>query len=201
VKEICLNKKYGKHRTGIHIFNSLLGDGLVASEGEVWRRHRNIIMPSFSPKNVKNMMESMCHEINLKLNDFKKNESLVFEDFNQQISQITLYVILAVAFGVELENKDKLAHLFEELTDTFGNTLLATIFIGKWFTQLPLPFFSKFKSVRHEIHQFVTEIIRKKKLEEEPKVYNELMSTLIYSRDENGNLFNDQEIFDESMVR
>jgi cytochrome P450 len=201
VKEICLSKKYGKPNVTNQIFQSLVGQGLVASEGDIWRRHRNLIMPSFSPKNVHRMIYSMSDVINQKLDSFATgNESLVFTDFNEQISQITLYVILAVAFGVDIENKDKLAHLFEELTVTFANTLLGIIMVGKWFTELPLPFFWKYQSVRKEIHHIVDDIINKKRKQEQPKEYNELMSTLIYSTDENGENFTDQEIFDESMV-
>jgi cytochrome P450 len=202
VKEICLSKKYNKPSVTYEIFQSLVGQGLVSTDGEIWRRHRNLIMPSFSPKNVQQMIYSMNEVICQKLEDFSKTNdgSLVFTDFNEQISQITLYVILAVAFGVDIENKDKLAHLFEELTVTFANTLLGIIMIGKWFTELPLPFFWKYQSVRNEIHHIVTDIINKKRKQVQPKEYNELMSTLIYSTDENGENFTDQEIFDESMV-
>jgi cytochrome P450 len=200
VKEICLVKKYNKSYTTNKIFEALVGQGLVASEGEVWKRHRNLIMPSFSPTNVKSMMYSMISEIKTKLNDFEKNESLIFEDFNHQLSQVTLYIIVAVAFGVDLENKDELAELFEMLTDNFAPTLLSIVNIGDWFSKLPLPMFSVFQNTKKKIHKIVHEIIKKKKVQEKPKEFNELMSLLVFTTDEDGNSLSDQEIFDESMT-
>jgi cytochrome P450 len=54
VRHVLLDnaENYIKTRIGQRLLEPALGQGLLTSEGEVWRRHRRIMAPSFDPRSV-----------------------------------------------------------------------------------------------------------------------------------------------------
>src|SRR5690606_10074898 len=47
-------KRYNNGKTGnMHALNAILGNGLVASEGDFWRKQRKLMAPSFHHQSIK----------------------------------------------------------------------------------------------------------------------------------------------------
>eukprot|EP01080_Neovahlkampfia_damariscottae_P000436 gene436-6849_t len=200
VKHITIQKKWKKTHTSNSIFQGLVGDGLVAIEGEIWKNHRSLIMPSFSQMNVKNMVSQIIEETNKKLDSFEKNnKNLIFEHFTENISQITLSVICAVGFGGDIDGIDEFAEDFVHLVDDYFLVMLGLVFIGKWFSKLPLPHNIKFNKTRAKLEKKVLEIIDKRKKENDLSG-RDLLSLMICAQSEDGNNFSNQELFDESIT-
>ena len=57
-----LTRRHAKYRKGpgFERVKMLLGNGLIVSDGDVWRRSRTMIQPAFSRQNVHRLIEVMC---------------------------------------------------------------------------------------------------------------------------------------------
>ncbi len=82
----------------------LLGNGLMVSEGQVWKRQRRIIQPSFNPESIGTLTRLMT-AVNLKLLEkwqlaAMKNESV---NVTRDVSGMALEVVLRFIFGEEYQ--------------------------------------------------------------------------------------------------
>eukprot|EP01080_Neovahlkampfia_damariscottae_P009996 gene9996-2315_t len=202
VKQVAVQKKLPKAALLKTLFTEILGSGLVAIEGDVWRRHRNLVAPSFSGKNMKKIMKQIFSETEKHLDELEKhNENLLFNNYTDEVSEITLRVICSVAFGNDDENINELSSDFKNLLTTGFPILAGTMMFGSIFTKLPIPINFNFQNAKKIMNDRVNKIIEKRKFESQNQQdYKELLTTLINAKDEDGENFNDQEIFDEAMT-
>jgi cytochrome P450 len=111
--EHVLLRKYQIYRKGAAIkrIEMLLGNGLISSEGALWKRQRRMIQPTFHPKNLNLFFDEM-NDANMRL----KAKWLAAADAGQavnvtlDISHMTLEIVLKTIFG-----KD-----YEAVADTFS---------------------------------------------------------------------------------
>ena len=92
-------KGIGIDRVGI-----LLGDGLMVSEGELWRRQRKMIQPAFHPQVIAGLAGQMV-EATLKLRQKWLASARQSEPVNltQDMSDVTLQIILLAVLGDDLD--------------------------------------------------------------------------------------------------
>lgn len=92
-------KGIGIERVGI-----LLGNGIMVSEGEVWRRQRKLIQPAFHPSVIAGMVAHI-RDANLRLRDkwiasARRSEAI---NLTQDMSDVTLHIVLRAIFGDDLD--------------------------------------------------------------------------------------------------
>jgi cytochrome P450 len=65
VKRVFLDNVANYPKTALErrFFSAAFGDGLLSSEGEVWRGHRRIMAPAFSPANVAAYTDGMAQDV------------------------------------------------------------------------------------------------------------------------------------------
>ncbi len=64
LREVFLNQaaKFKKKHSAFEQLAQVLGNGLVNSDGDVWRRHRRMIQPAFGPKRLAEYADAMIAE-------------------------------------------------------------------------------------------------------------------------------------------
>eukprot|EP01080_Neovahlkampfia_damariscottae_P008291 gene8291-115_t len=118
VKQVTIQKKWKKSKSMNKAMEVLLGLGLVVIEDDLWKIHRNLIMPSFSQQNLKNMVKTINKETNRYLQKLER-KNLIFPNFISTISELTLSVILVVGFGTDPEMTSELEDNFTNLYNGF----------------------------------------------------------------------------------
>jgi len=109
-----LVKQHARYRKGpgFERVKMLLGNGLIVSDGDIWRRSRRMIQPAFSRQNVHRLIDLMveCTEIRA-----TRWEAVVAAggtlDITQEMSDFALELILRCIFG-----KDSNPSFFLQLT-------------------------------------------------------------------------------------
>lgn len=93
-------KGIGIERVGI-----LLGNGIMVSEGEQWRRQRKMIQPAFHRDVIARMVEHI-HRANLQLLEKWTQCADDGQEINltQDMSDVTLSIVLRAIFGDDLES-------------------------------------------------------------------------------------------------
>jgi cytochrome P450 len=89
---------------GIERVRILLGNGIMASEGDVWRRQRKLIQPAFHRDVISRMLADI-RDANLQLRDqwLEQAQRGAEIDLTQNLSDVTLKIVLKAIFGADMK--------------------------------------------------------------------------------------------------
>ncbi|WP_435184251.1 cytochrome P450 [Halobellus sp. EA9] len=91
--------KFGKTDVENDAIGTLLGDGLLLSEGETWQRQRQLAQPAFSPQRVAGLGEVIVRNAREMLDDWEAGE---VRDVQLEMARVTVRVIVEAMFGAQL---------------------------------------------------------------------------------------------------
>ena len=171
-------KGIGIERVGI-----LLGNGIMVSEGELWRRQRKMIQPAFHRDVIADMLPHI-RTANLQLIDqwtasADKNQEI---NLTQDMSDVTLSIVLRAIFSDDLET----------IISLHGSNPFAML-TGE--TERNLTFAYKFRSLGKLIMNCVEQ--RRSRTHE----YADLLAMLLAARDrKSGEPMSDKQLLDEIMT-
>lgn len=103
-----LVKNHSRYRKGpgFERVKMLLGNGLIVSDGAVWRRSRRMIQPAFSRQNVHRLIELMVECAELRASRWERvTEAGETLDITQEMSDFALELILRCIFGADFEKR------------------------------------------------------------------------------------------------
>jgi len=171
-------KGIGIERVGI-----LLGNGIMVSEGELWRRQRKMIQPLFHRDMIAHMVEHI-RSANLQLLEkwtvcAKKNEEI---NLTQDMSDVTLNIVLRAIFGEDLET----------IISTHGTNPFSLLTDE---TERNLTFAYKFRS----LSKLIMDCINRRRAQNQQ--HFDLLAMLIAARDrKSGEAMPDKQLLDEVMT-
>ena len=133
-------------------FRIAFGDGLVASEGELWQRQREILQPLFSNEQIQAYVAGMVDQIRRRIDSWSDGETI---DLQREMRRLTLDILFATLFGRELElGGDREIHT-------------AATHLHEWFTPtsyplptwIPTPARRRFKQGRAELRDIASQLL------------------------------------------
>ncbi len=166
------------------MLRDLVGDGILMSEGEKWRKQRRLIQPRFHPASVASLESVMNRRIGAFLDLLAERcdagEAAV--DLGFGLKKLVFEIILESLFG-EFTDRD-----FETLLGPmeFVNSFL-TFRFNEWVPlplNLPLPKYLKFKTARRAIDDVIHGYIERKRAEiARNSPGSDLLTQMILARD------------------
>jgi cytochrome P450 len=78
---------------------SLLGDGLLTSDGETWRRQRRLAQPAFHRARIEGYARRMVEQAISVLDTWQDGET---RDIHQELMELTLQIACATLFGADV---------------------------------------------------------------------------------------------------
>ena len=179
-----LVRRHGRHvkGPGFERVKMLLGNGLIVSDGDVWRRSRTMIQPAFSRQKVHNLMGVMVQCAD-KLAGRWAKAAAAGEAINitEETSEFALDLILISIFGHDYEKtilaggKNPFAFLSQDSTRDLGVVL----------------------KVR-ELREMLLELIAERR--GQGVEGHDFLSMYMTATDKNGAQFSDNELLDELMT-
>jgi cytochrome P450 len=102
-----LTRRHARYEKGpgFERVKMLLGNGLIASDGDIWRRSRTMIQPAFSRQNVHRMMTAMvecCDRCTLRWADAAATGQVL--NITEETCDFALELILISTFGDDYES-------------------------------------------------------------------------------------------------
>ncbi len=82
-------------------FRRLVGDGLVTSEGELWRRERRLIQPSFHRETIAGLTTKMVEQTDAMLDRWAQRSNDELFDVHAELMHLALEIIGDSLFGLE----------------------------------------------------------------------------------------------------
>jgi len=173
-----------------NFFYRLVGNGLLTSEGEFWRRQRRLAQPAFHKQRISNFGEVMVEYTERMLAGWKAGET---RDLHRDMMRLTLEIVVKTLFDANVSGDiDNVGRVLSEIVKPFASQ--ATL---KWIidNRLPTPGHRQFHRSVGEIDQIIYRIIAERRASAVDK--GDLLSMLLQAQDEDGSHMTDAQLRDE----
>ena len=103
VKQVLLDKaaSYPKAPMQRAVFKALFGEGLLSSEGEIWRVHRRTMAPAFDPRSVAAYVPAMAQETALFADRWDELPDGAEIDVSADMTRLTFEIIARTMFSAD----------------------------------------------------------------------------------------------------
>ncbi|WP_326695983.1 cytochrome P450 [Streptomyces sp. NBC_01754] len=128
----------------------VLGDGLLTSDGAVWREQRRAVQPAFRPGRINQQATAVAEEAAELTALLRRHEGGGPVDVLQEVTGLTLGVLGRTLLDSDLSAHDSLAHAFEEVQDQAMLEMVTQGMVPSW---LPLPPQARFRRARRELYR------------------------------------------------
>src|SRR5512142_501822 len=161
------NRNYSKATYSNMIFNKVIGEGLLTSEGETWRKQRRMMQPAFHHARLEQLDRMITDATGAMLDGWQRHyEEGLPIDLPREMSALTLTVTTRALFGVDLG--DEVREVGE--------------IVNRAASYLEKPSHPKLIQSVGELSALVDRIIQQRK--RDFKDAGDLLSSLIMARDE-----------------
>lgn len=190
------NKNYSKGQGYVKL-KPLLGEGLVTSEGDFWRRQRRLSQPAFQRKQIHLLVDTMVQSArNMREGWSALAHSGEAFDVNEQMMRVTLDIVSRALFGAALSEQE-----FQSVADALTMLLEETVrrAMRPWFVELPTQTTRIYHQHIADLDRIIYRIISERRASGEQK--DDLLGMLLAAQDEEtGEQMDDQQLRDEVMT-
>ena len=175
------------------LFRRLVGNGLLTSEGEVWRRQRRLAQPAFHRQRINAYAETMVDYAARMISTWREGE---VRDIHRDMMRLTLEIVVKTLFNADVSaDSDKVGQVLSRIVTPFAGQ--ATL---KWIMDNRLPTIThrRFNRDAREIDAIVYRIINERRSGGQDE--GDLLSMLLNARDDDGSQLNDKQLRDEVMT-
>lgn len=176
-----------------NFFQRLVGNGLLTSEGEQWKRQRRLSQPAFHRERIANYGHTMVDFTRRLMSSWRAGET---RDVHRDMMRLTLEIVVRCLFSADVSNDvDKVGATLRELVKPFASQ--ATL---KWIlnNRLPTPYHFRFHALARKIDEVVYRIISERRVNGNDN--GDLLSVLLAAHDEDGSQMTDGQLRDEVMT-
>ncbi len=179
---------------GVRLLRPLLGDGLLLSEGDVWRRQRRLVQPAFHRQRVAAYGEVMTAYAERRMVDWKDGQVL---DLHAEMMALTQAIVAKTLFDADVSDEaHAVGHASRVLMEAFAARLRTLLRLPHW---VPTPANLRSRRAIRRLDQVVYRIIATRRQSGEDR--GDLLSILLHAQDaDDGTRMTDQQVRDEVMT-
>jgi cytochrome P450 len=174
---------------GTRVLTGLLGEGLLTSEGDLWRRERRLCQPAFQLDQIEKYSEVMVAYTERMLGDWRPGQT---RDIHADMMKLTLEIVAQTLFSASVEGK---AEVVGKALDVAMKYYASPVIWFPWLQKLPTPGNRRFRKAVDQLNAVIYETISKRRAGETKG--NDLLARLLSARDEDGSQMSDQQVRDE----
>jgi cytochrome P450 len=173
----------------------ILGDGLLTSDGEFWRRQRRLAQPAFHRERTDNYAETMVAYTERMLKEWRHGEE---RDVHRDMMRLTLEIVAKTLFDADIggeaeEVGSSLGTVMTHFSDQGNN-----VFLRMLPDSVPTPSNLRFRRANRRLEEFIYGIIEERR--RSGRDAGDLLSMLLQARDEDGGRMSDRQLRDEVMT-
>jgi cytochrome P450 len=174
-------------------FYRLVGNGLVTSEGDFWRRQRRLAQPAFHRQRISSYGDVMVLYAERAIAGWKNGER---RNLSRDMTRLTLEIVVKTLFNSDVSSDaDHVGEMLSSIAKPFASQ--ATL---KWIldNRLPTPGHRRYFRAVSEIDRIVFRIIAERRASGHDE--GDLLSMLLQAQDEDGSQMTDAQLRDEVMT-
>jgi len=177
-----------------------LGQGLVTSEGELWRKQRKLVAPAFTPGRVARYAPAFVKAAEEAADAWDRTPDRTRTDVHHDMMHLTFRIVGHTLFGTELGGEaDRIGPAFEEVLRFAEDYSMSLVRIpASW----PTPANHRFKRALAELDALVERIVRERRerLARGGDAGEDVLASLLAARDEDGRPMDTAQLRDEVLT-
>jgi cytochrome P450 len=190
---VTQNDKFHKAKTVKEVFRPFIGNGLLLSEGDFWKRQRKLTQPAFHSKRIQSYADTMVAHTERMLDTWRDSQPVWID---RAMMKLTLNIVCKTLFDADVSgDADRVGDLMTETLEAASDRLNAAIRLPEW---LPTPKRRRQKAMIAELDAIIQRFISERRATREDK--GDLLSMLLLAQDEDGSQMTDQQLRDEVMT-
>ncbi|GGQ18339.1 cytochrome P450 [Streptosporangium pseudovulgare] len=148
----------GNYHKGIGLSEArrVIGDGLLTSEGELWRAQRRTIQPMFQNKRITHQDEAVAQEAAGLVARLRAHAGGPPVDIAEEMTGLTLGVLGRTLLDADLGAFGSIGHSFEAVQDQAMFEMVSLSMVPLW---LPLPGHLRFRRARRELYRVADHLL------------------------------------------
>lgn len=185
--------KFHKPKIAKRLWKPFLGEGLLGSDGEFWKRHHKMIRPGFHRRRIEAYGESMVRLTDEMLHRWRQGER---RDICDDMTDLTLAIVAKTLFDADVTGEARrVGKAMEVINKVLVDHINRPIDVPRWW---PSKTNKRKVFALDEFRGVVKNIIDERRRSGEDR--GDLLSMLVHARDDSGQGMTDQEVHDEAVT-
>ncbi len=186
--------KFNKAPIYRNLLSQFLGNGLLTSDGDFWRRQRKLAQPAFHSKRIHTYGQVMVDYTTRMLSEWQPG---TIRDINRDMMRLTLSVVARTMFNADIEREaNRIGAALTVLLEETSEKMRAPIqIIPEW---VPTAGNRRRQAAVRELDDIIMGIINERRLSNEDQ--GDLLSMLMMADEEDGNHMTDKQLRDEAVT-
>jgi cytochrome P450 len=166
-----------------------LGDGILVTDGEFWKKQRKLVTPAFHINRISEYAETMVDYSEEMLSDWTSGTKV---DVAEEMMKLTLRIVARTLFNTDIRaNIGEIDATMQAVNESSGSNSL----IPTW---VPTPKELKTRKAIRDLDAYVYGLIKERR--ENFKDEGDLLSMLLLAEDDEGNRMSDKQLRDEAVT-
>lgn len=176
-----------------HELSRVLGQGLVTSEDDLWRKQRKLVAHAFIPRRIRGYADSMVAAAHRSLDGWSEGQEL---PIHKAMAELTLDIVGRTLFDADVRGSAReVGHALEVISDYYALVLESPIQPPQWW---PSPGMFRFRKAIRNVDRIIGGIIEDRRRSGEDR--GDLLSALLQAQDEEGGGMSDRQLRDECIT-
>ncbi|NUR26664.1 MAG: cytochrome P450 [Catenulispora sp.] len=138
----------------------VIGDGLLTSEGELWRKQRKVIQPVFQAKRLARQVDAIALEAEALVDRLRERAGRGPVDMREEMTGLTLGVLGRTLIDADLGAYEAMGEAFETVQDQAMFEMMSLGAVPLW---LPLPRTLRFKKAKQYLQEVTDSLAEDRK--------------------------------------
>jgi cytochrome P450 len=173
--------------------SEFLGNGLLISDGDFWKRQRKLAQPAFHMKRINTYADVMVAYTQDLVKAWHTGDTLNLSD---EMMHVTLRIVAKTLFDTDIaSSSDKVAEALEVMLHSVSEYSRNIIKLPEW---VPTPARRRKRWSIETLDAIIMKIIQDRRASGEDR--GDLLSMLMQARDDEGAAMSDQQLHDEALT-
>ncbi|MFL6143006.1 MAG: cytochrome P450 [Labedaea sp.] len=148
----------GNYLKGIGLVHAkrALGDGLLTSEGELWRTQRKTIQPTFQPRRIAGQAGTIAEEAAAMVDRLRARAGGGPIDVRHEMTELTLGILGRTLLDADLTQFQSIGESFEHVQDQAIFEMMSLSTVPHW---VPLPQQLRFRRAQRDLQHVVDTLV------------------------------------------
>jgi len=187
------NRLWQKDRF-MRVLRPVLGDGLLSSEGDFWRRQRRLAQPAFHRDRIAAYGSIMVGHAARLANQWRHDE---VRDVHKDMMRLTLEIVAETLFGAQVgDHAEDVGEALDAVLKVVADPMEVFVPILK---RLPTPQRRRFDRAIAKLDSILYGVFEQRRKSGAPET-GDLLSMLVNAQDDDGTRMSDQQLRDECMT-
>ena len=197
IEQVCIvqQAKFHKSKLTKDVTQRLLGQGLLISEGDFWRRQRRLAQPAFHRSRINEYGATMVERAEVRMKQWRDGD---VRDITQEMMAMTLDIAVRTLFGSTLQAEA------EQVGDSLGYLMRYSLRKARSPIKVPenWPTPANRRATRETqfLDSLIYGIIKERQAQGNTNHHHDLLAMLMSAMDEDGTQMTPRQLRDESMT-